>query len=67
MLTNPLQYLNDFSFAGDMYSPALILSAVGCAEANSEHPIAAAILKYVREVLGCELMGSSTNFQVSSF
>ncbi|KAL1501048.1 hypothetical protein ABEB36_006450 [Hypothenemus hampei] len=48
---------------GDSYSPALILAAVGCAEANSEHPIAAAILKYVKEVFGCEINGVSGNFQ----
>ncbi|XP_048522016.1 copper-transporting ATPase 1 isoform X2 [Dendroctonus ponderosae] len=48
---------------GDSYSPALILAAVGCAEANSEHPIASAILKYVREVLGSDINGSSKSFQ----
>ncbi|XP_066144632.1 copper-transporting ATPase 1 isoform X2 [Euwallacea fornicatus] len=47
----------------DSFSPALILTAVGCAEANSEHPIAAAIMNYVKEVLGCEVNGSSTDFQ----
>ncbi|XP_066255852.1 copper-transporting ATPase 1 isoform X2 [Euwallacea similis] len=47
----------------DSFSPALILAAVGCAEANSEHPIAAAIMKYVKEVLGCEVNGCSTDFQ----
>ncbi|XP_050305384.1 copper-transporting ATPase 1 isoform X2 [Anthonomus grandis grandis] len=47
----------------DGYGPALILAAVGCAEGNSEHPIAAAILKYVRDVLGCDVGGSSKSFQ----
>ncbi|CAH1132290.1 unnamed protein product [Ceutorhynchus assimilis] len=48
---------------GDSYSPALILAAVGCAEANSEHPLAAAILKYARDVLNCDISGNSSNFQ----
>ncbi|KAF7271816.1 hypothetical protein GWI33_015361 [Rhynchophorus ferrugineus] len=47
----------------DSFSPALILAAVGSAEANSEHPIAAAILKYVRDVLNCDINGTSKNFQ----
>ncbi|CAH1112001.1 unnamed protein product [Psylliodes chrysocephalus] len=48
---------------GDSLSPAVILAAVGSAESNSEHPIAAAIIKYVRSALGTELVGKSTNFQ----
>lgn len=48
---------------GDILSPTVILSALGCAESNSEHPIAAAIIRYVRDVLGCELSGTSDNFQ----
>ncbi|KAJ8928898.1 hypothetical protein NQ314_018469 [Rhamnusium bicolor] len=47
----------------DVLSPSVILSALGCAETNSEHPIAAAIINYVRDTLGCELTGSTTNFQ----
>lgn len=50
---------------GDSLSPAVILAAVGSAESNSEHPIAAAIIKYVRSALGTELVGKSTNFQVN--
>ncbi|XP_008195006.1 copper-transporting ATPase 1 isoform X2 [Tribolium castaneum] len=48
---------------GDSLSPALILAAVGCAETNSEHPIASAIIKYVREAIGAELTGTSSAFQ----
>ncbi|RZC38759.1 E1-E2 ATPase, Hydrolase, HMA and/or HAD domain containing protein, partial [Asbolus verrucosus] len=48
---------------GDSLSPALILGALGCAETNSEHPIAAAIIKYVREAIGSDLSGISSNFQ----
>ncbi|XP_060533882.1 copper-transporting ATPase 1 isoform X2 [Cylas formicarius] len=48
---------------GDRYAPAVVLAALGCAEANSEHPIAAAILKYVRDALGCEPSGTTANFQ----
>ncbi|XP_025830887.1 copper-transporting ATPase 1 isoform X2 [Agrilus planipennis] len=49
---------------GDTLSPAVILAAVGCSEMNSEHPIATAIVKYVKEVFQCDLTGISTNFQV---
>lgn len=48
---------------GDALNPSIILSAVGCAETNSEHPIATAITKYVRETIGSDLTGSSKNFQ----
>ncbi|XP_063926939.1 copper-transporting ATPase 1 isoform X3 [Zophobas morio] len=48
---------------GDALSPALILGAIGCAEANSEHPIASAITKFTREAIGSNLGGTSLNFQ----
>lgn len=48
---------------GDALNPSIILSAIGCAETNSEHPIATAITKYVREAIGSELTGTSHNFQ----
>lgn len=50
--------------SGDRHSPPLILAALGCAETNSEHPIAGAIRKYVKVALGAaELMGKTNNFQ----
>lgn len=48
---------------GDTVSPAAVLSVLGCAESNSEHPIASAIVTFVREALGTELTGISDNFQ----
>ncbi|KAG5891802.1 hypothetical protein JTB14_006192 [Gonioctena quinquepunctata] len=42
---------------------AIMFDKTGSAEANSEHPIATAIIKYVREALGTEMTGSSNNFQ----
>lgn len=48
---------------GDAISPSIILSAIGCAETNSEHPIATAITKYIREAIGSELTATSQNFQ----
>ncbi|XP_049824335.1 copper-transporting ATPase 1-like isoform X3 [Aethina tumida] len=48
---------------GDSLTPGIILSVVGCAETNSEHPIGLAIVKYVKEALGTDLSGTSSNFQ----
>lgn len=47
----------------EKFTPTLILSALGCAEMNSEHPIASAIVKYVRETFASELSGVSSKFQ----
>ncbi|KAL3272236.1 hypothetical protein HHI36_022719 [Cryptolaemus montrouzieri] len=49
--------------SGDAYNPAIILSALGCAETNSEHPIGIAIIKFVKDVLNCDLTGFVSNFQ----
>ncbi|KAF5291798.1 hypothetical protein FQA39_LY14286 [Lamprigera yunnana] len=48
---------------GDIISPAAILSALGCSESNSEHPIASAIVTFVKEALGTELTGLTDHFQ----
>ncbi|KAK3929334.1 Copper-transporting ATPase 1 [Frankliniella fusca] len=39
------------------------LAVVGTAEANSEHPIGSAIVKFVKEVFGSEISGKCNNFQ----
>lgn len=47
----------------DRFSPSLVLSAVAVAESNSEHPIATAIVKFVKEAFDCQLNGVSSKFQ----
>ncbi|XP_046382981.1 copper-transporting ATPase 1 isoform X2 [Ischnura elegans] len=44
-------------------SLALFLCLVGTAEASSEHPIASAIVHYVKEMIGSELNAKCENFQ----
>lgn len=40
-----------------------LLAIAGTAEASSEHPIASAIVKYVKETLSKDLLGKATDFQ----
>ncbi|XP_017781998.1 PREDICTED: copper-transporting ATPase 1 isoform X2 [Nicrophorus vespilloides] len=48
---------------GDQLSPSVIFAVLGCAEKNSEHPIASSIIRFVEETFQCEAIGSSSDFQ----
>lgn len=47
----------------DYLNPAVIFSILGCSEKNSEHPIGAAITKFIKETMKIDLSGVSSNFQ----
>jgi len=44
-------------------SLAKLLAIIGTAEANSEHPIASAIVKYAKETIGSDVIAQCSNFQ----
>nr|CAI5868018.1 unnamed protein product [Callosobruchus analis] len=62
-ITKGLQEVAKIWMQSDNLSPSLILSILGCAETNSEHPIANAIVKYVKDALGSDITGTSKSFQ----
>nr|CAH7725322.1 unnamed protein product [Callosobruchus chinensis] len=62
-ITKGLQEVAKIWMQSDNLSPSVIFSILGCAETNSEHPIANAIVKYVKEALGSDITGTSKNFQ----
>lgn len=62
-ITKGLLEVTKIWIQGDVLSPTISLSAIGCAETNSEHPIAMAITKYVRDTIKAELTATSQNFQ----
>lgn len=42
---------------------ARVLTILGAAECNSEHPLATAVVKFVKEMLDVDVFGKSTDFQ----
>lgn len=60
MVTTIIQLVDDSVF----YLPKM-LAIISTAETNSEHPIASAITKFVKEVLKTDLVAKCTDFNVS--
>ena len=60
MVTTIVQFVDDAVF----YLPKM-MAIIGIAETNSEHPIASAITKYVKEALKTDLVAKCTDFHVN--
>lgn len=59
MVTTIIQLVDNSIF----YLPKM-MAIIGIAETNSEHPIASAITKFVKEALKTELIAKCTDFHV---
>lgn len=62
MVTTIVQLVDDAVF----YLPKM-MAIIGIAETNSEHPIASAITKFVKEALKTDLVAKCSDFHVSNF
>lgn len=60
MVTTVVQLVDNAIF----YLPK-VMAIIGTAESNSEHPIASAITRFVKEVLNTDLQAKCSNFQVN--
>lgn len=60
MVTTVVQLVDNTVF----YLPKM-MAIIGTAESNSEHPIAAAIVRFVKEALNTELTAKCFDFHVS--
>lgn len=47
----------------DVLNPVIVLAALGCAEKDSEHPIAFAIVRFVKALFGSEITANSSDFR----
>ena len=61
MVTTIVQLVDSTIF----YLPK-VMAIIGTAESNSEHPIASAITRFVKDALNTELNAKCTDFQVST-
>ena len=60
MVTTVVQFVDSAIF----YLPK-VMAIIGTAESNSEHPIASAITRFVKDALNTDLNAKYTDFQVS--
>ncbi|KAK5638149.1 hypothetical protein RI129_012444 [Pyrocoelia pectoralis] len=62
-ITKGIPAVSQIWLQGDIINPAVVFAVLGCAENNSEHPIATAIVTFVKEALNTDLSGVCDNFQ----